>query len=233
MLQGFFHDNGPMHRGLEHVLQAFACFRPDVGYVQGMSYLVAMLLLYMNAEEAFVCLCNLLSRRANLDFYRLKKEAIDAYVSCFDFFFEENLPLLAAHLKECGVTSEMYLMDWNLALFAKALPLEAAARIWDCYLVEGEVFIMRAALGILRMYAETLCKKDLEGIMVLLVHIPEDINADDLMLTHIAQIKIDPKRYARVRARLSNGGGNAGGGSVSWLKGVYNSLFGDGDKEDK
>jgi len=198
---GFFHDGGPLQRGLERVLQAYACFRPDVGYVQGMSYLVAMLLLNMDEIAAFKCLVNVVAQRGNLDFYRLKKEAIDNYVLCFDFFFDETLPLLYAHLRDAGVTSEMYLIDWILALFAKALPLEVAARLWDCYLLEGEVFIIRAALGILRFYAANLAKMPLEGIMSLLVHVPEDINADDL-INAIAEIKLTNKRYMRVRDRI-------------------------------
>ncbi len=31
---GFFHDGGPMHTGLERILLCYACFRPDIGYVQ-------------------------------------------------------------------------------------------------------------------------------------------------------------------------------------------------------
>ena len=60
---GFFHDGGPMHTGLERVLMCYVCYRPDVGYVQGMSYLVATLLLYMDEFEAFKCMANLLGRR--------------------------------------------------------------------------------------------------------------------------------------------------------------------------
>ncbi len=52
-----------------------------------------------------------------------------------------------------GVTSEMFLMDWNLSLFTKALPLEVAAQVWDVYLFEGEIYIMYVGLGILKMYA--------------------------------------------------------------------------------
>ncbi len=50
---------------------------------------------------------------------RLKKSAIDDYVSCFDYFFKKSLPLLHAHMQSEGVSAEMYLMDWNLALFTK------------------------------------------------------------------------------------------------------------------
>ena len=198
---GFFHDGGDMQLSLERILQAYACLRPDVGYVQGMSYLAAVLLLYMDELNAFKCLVNILNRRNNMDFYLLKKEAIDIYVKCFDYFFEEQLPLLYGHMSGEGLTSEMYLMDWNLALFSKALPLEAAARIWDCYLVEGEVYIIRAALGILKMFAAKLGSQKLEEIMAFLMHLPEDINIDEL-LSNITQIKVTDARYEKVRAKI-------------------------------
>ena len=44
-----------MHTGLERVLMCYV--------VQGMSYLVATLLLYMDEFEAFKCMANLLGRR--------------------------------------------------------------------------------------------------------------------------------------------------------------------------
>lgn len=56
-------------------------------------------------------------------------------------------------MRDEGVTSEMFLMDWNLSLFTKALPLEVAAQVWDVYLYEGEIYIMYVGLGILKMYA--------------------------------------------------------------------------------
>lgn len=31
---GFFHDGGPMHTSLNNVLQAYSCYRKDIGYVQ-------------------------------------------------------------------------------------------------------------------------------------------------------------------------------------------------------
>jgi len=43
------------------VLEAYVCFRPDIGYVQGMSYLAAVMLLYMDTFPAFCCLANLLN----------------------------------------------------------------------------------------------------------------------------------------------------------------------------
>lgn len=45
---------------LRCVLEAYAMFRPDIGYVQGMAYIAATLLLYMDEYSTFVCLSNLL-----------------------------------------------------------------------------------------------------------------------------------------------------------------------------
>ena len=65
----------------------------------------------------------------------------------------QSLPLLYQHMSGEGVTSEMFLMDWNMALFTKALPLEVAAQVWDMYLFEVEMYIMCVGLGILKMFA--------------------------------------------------------------------------------
>jgi hypothetical protein len=35
-LLGFFQEDGPHHEQLRHVLEAYVCLRPDIGYVQGL-----------------------------------------------------------------------------------------------------------------------------------------------------------------------------------------------------
>lgn len=55
----FFHNSGPWESKLRTVLAAFALYKPEVGYVQGMSYLAGVLLLMMEEGDAFVALCNL------------------------------------------------------------------------------------------------------------------------------------------------------------------------------
>lgn len=199
---GFFHDGGPMHQGLERVLLCYACYRPDIGYVQGMSFLVAMLLLYMDEYEAFKCLTNLLNRRLNMDFFQLKKDAIDSYVACFDHFFKKFLPLLKQHFNSEGISSEMFLMDWQLSLFTKALPLELAAQIWDHYLREGEIYLLCAGLGLLKLYAAKLATLSVEQILPFLLHFPDTTRAEDVFKS-IAQIQITKSAYTKIRFKTA------------------------------
>ena len=68
-----------MNKALREVLQTFVCYRPDIGYIQGMTYLGASLLLYMDDEyEVFRCLANLLSRHL-IDFYRFEMNKVAAH----------------------------------------------------------------------------------------------------------------------------------------------------------
>jgi hypothetical protein len=66
----FFQEGGPYYESFQSVLECYAKFRPDVGYVQGMSYLVAMLLLYMDMYPAFVTLANMLNSNHFYSFFR-------------------------------------------------------------------------------------------------------------------------------------------------------------------
>ena len=76
------------------------------------------------------------------------------HVLAFDHFFKQQLPLLEHHFRELGIESEHFFVDWSLTLFSRAVPLAAAARVWDSCLLRGEVFCVQTALGVLRLYAE-------------------------------------------------------------------------------
>lgn len=54
---------------LRRILEAFAVHRPDVGYVQGMSYVAAVLLLYMDEHSAFITFCNMITKYPIMPFY--------------------------------------------------------------------------------------------------------------------------------------------------------------------
>ena len=100
-----FHNNGPLAKNLELILQTYACYRPDVGYVQGMSYIAAMLVYYLDEFNAFKSFANVLGRRMSFDFYQLNNETIHQFTRTFNFFFELHLPRLYIHFQSEDVSS--------------------------------------------------------------------------------------------------------------------------------
>jgi len=45
------------------VLKCLSIVEPEVGYVQGMGYMVALLLMYVDREDAFNIMCNIINKK--------------------------------------------------------------------------------------------------------------------------------------------------------------------------
>ncbi|XP_023218167.1 TBC1 domain family member 12-like [Centruroides sculpturatus] len=143
---GIFQEGGPYYSVLQSMLGAYVIYRPDIGYVQGMSFIAAMLLLNMDAVDAFICFANLLNRPCQLAFFRVEQHMMTAYYSMYEEFFKENLGALFNHFDKQGLSSDLYLVDWIYTLFSRSLPLDVACRVWDVFLRDGEEFLFRTAL---------------------------------------------------------------------------------------
>lgn len=98
---------------LHDVLGAYACYRPDVGYVQGMSFLAGVLLLNMEASDAFICLANLLNRSSYMAFFRVDHNLMSPYFATFTALLQEYLPRLHAHFTQMEFSPEYYLIEWS------------------------------------------------------------------------------------------------------------------------
>ncbi|EGZ23431.1 hypothetical protein PHYSODRAFT_258036 [Phytophthora sojae] len=166
-----FDSSGPYYAFLLEVLETYACYRPDLGYIQGMSYLAAMLCLHMPQDRylAFQCLANLMVNEHLFTFYLLDADLANVYYTLFDTFLNSRLPHLHAHLREIGVFScSMYLMNWLQTLFLQVLPLESAARVFDNFLLDGTVFLFRTAMAIHELLAPQLLAAEIDVALPLL-----------------------------------------------------------------
>ncbi|XP_052427035.1 TBC1 domain family member 12 isoform X4 [Carassius gibelio] len=169
-----FQKGGPYHDLLHSVLGAYTCYRPDVGYVQGMSFIAAVLILNLEEADAFIAFANLLNKPCQMAFFRVDHELMLKYFAAFEVFFEENLPRLFNHFKSSSLTPDLYLIDWIFTLYAKSLPLDVACRVWDVFCRDGEEFLFRTGLGILRLYEDVLLQMDFIHIAQFLTRLPED-----------------------------------------------------------
>jgi hypothetical protein len=170
------------------VLGAYACYNVKMGYVQGMSFLTAVLLLNMDAPDAFICLANLLNTKYLLACFCMDQSKMNNYFRIHQLLFEYNLPKLYAHFEKQSIKPDLYLIEWIFTLFSKSLPLDVTSRVWDVFFRDGEEFLFRTALGILNLYKETLMQLDFIHILQFLTKLPDDINSTQLFKS-IEQIK--------------------------------------------
>uniref|UniRef100_A0A8C9U9G4 TBC1 domain family member 14 n=1 Tax=Scleropages formosus TaxID=113540 RepID=A0A8C9U9G4_SCLFO len=200
-----FQQGGPYHDVLHSILGAYTCYRPDVGYVQGMSFIAAVLILNLDTADAFIAFANLLNKPCQMAFFRVDHSLMLTYFAAFEVFFEENLPKLFAHFKKNNLTPDIYLIDWIFTLYSKSLPLDLACRVWDVFCRDGEEFLFRTALGVLKLYEDILTKMDFIHNAQFLTRLPEDISADELF-SAIGSIQMHSKnrKWAQVRSEVTN-----------------------------
>ena len=169
----FFKDKyGSGQRKLYHVLTAYSKFNKDTGYVQGMGFISALFLTYMDEESSFYLLHSLM-KKYNLesvylpDFPSLKK-----YFYVFLNLFKKHLPKIYDVFKSCDMMPSMYASEWFITLFCRELNFKYLVRIFDVYLLEGQKIIYRFGLALLKLKENEFINAKSGGIssVMLVVH---------------------------------------------------------------
>ncbi|KAJ2944155.1 hypothetical protein O0L34_g18126 [Tuta absoluta] len=170
-----FQPGGPYFDVLHELLAAYVCYRPDIGYIQGMSFIAAVLILNMEAPSAFVCFANLLDGPVLRAAFTRDGAAMQRLWKAYTTLLRHNLPSLAD-----AVAPELYLLEWLYTAFAKAMPLDAACRVWDVFLRDGDTFLFQTALGILHLYQDELKDMDFISAAQFLTKLPDDLDPEAL-----------------------------------------------------
>lgn len=175
-----FQEGGPLFDSLQGILAAYAVYRPDVGYVQGMSFVGAVLSLNMEPPDAFACFANLLNHPCHRAAFTLDQKRMNIYYKVYSSALAHKLPKVFSHFTVAGLSPDLYLLDWLYTIYAKAMPLDVACRIWDIFLRDGDEFLFRTALGVLHLYQEELLKMDFVHGAQFLTRLPENLQAESL-----------------------------------------------------
>lgn len=176
----FFHCEGPLRQPLEKLLKAYVHYRPDIGYVQGMSYIASVLLLNMDSVEgAFCAFSNLVNTDFYFPLYRKDSVEFNGRISVLEKLIKWHLPQLYVHLNNQGVSLSSFLWEWMITLFSKSLALDVVMRIWDNVLYRGHVFTFQIVLGVFSCLESQLLSSEFEGCVHLLQNLPL-IDEDDL-----------------------------------------------------
>ncbi|KAF4079589.1 hypothetical protein AMELA_G00179790 [Ameiurus melas] len=167
---------------LFHVLTAYSMYNREVGYCQGMSQITALLLIYMNEEDAFWALVRLLSgqRHAMHGFFVPGFPKLLRFQEHHDRILKKMMPKLKQHLDNQEVFTSLYTMKWFFQCFLDRTPFTLTLRIWDIYILEGERVLSAMSYTILKLHKKTLMKFSMEDLVEFLqVTLSKDFLFDD------------------------------------------------------
>ncbi|KAH0827877.1 hypothetical protein J3R83DRAFT_3504 [Lanmaoa asiatica] len=171
----FFTDGQSIgQENLFNVLKAYSLqvlYDPQVGYCQGLSFVVAVLLLNMPDEQAFCLLVRLMHTydlRGHFlpEMPKLQLRLVSFITfHIFDRLIEELLPVLHLHFLRQGIKSSMFCSQWFLTLFSYRFPLDIVFRIYDNCLASGIEAIFAFSIVLLQKNEDVLLTLKFDEIL--------------------------------------------------------------------
>jgi hypothetical protein len=130
---------------LYNVSKAIGCFYHDIGYVQGMNFIMAFVLEVSGMEEfeSWNFIINFWNKDKNLYFglYDVGFPLLYFLKFAFHQLLAERNPSLSQRIKKIGFPDEMWLSKWFLGMFTFAVTKDYLLRIFD-YLLTTDMFGM-------------------------------------------------------------------------------------------
>ncbi|XP_062973147.1 USP6 N-terminal-like protein [Elgaria multicarinata webbii] len=157
---------GVKQQALFDVLSAYSVYNTEVSYCQGMSQIAAILLMYLNEEDAFWALAQLLTnqRHAMHGFFIPGFPKLQRFQAHHEAILNKLFPKLKKHMDKEQMSTGIYTTKWFLQCFIDRTPFTLTLRLWDIYILEGERVLTAMAYTILKLHKKRLLKMTLEDL---------------------------------------------------------------------
>ncbi|XP_032373787.1 USP6 N-terminal-like protein isoform X2 [Etheostoma spectabile] len=157
---------GVKQQALFHVLSAYSVYNTEVSYCQGMSQVAALLLMFMNEEDAFWALSQLLTNQKHgmHGFFVPGFPKLQRFQAHHDQIISKLVPKLKKHLDREQMSAGIYSTKWFLQCFIDRTPFTLTLRLWDIFILEGERLLTAMSYTILKIHKKRLLKMPLEDL---------------------------------------------------------------------
>lgn len=150
---------------LFNVIKVYSLFDPDVGYTQGMVFIVVPLVMNMNEAECFCLLVTLMKDYGLRDLFCPEMQGLHLLLHQFDRLLEQCLPILYNHLVRQGIRLLMYASQWYLTFFSYKFPLDVVLRIFDMVITQGIEAVLRLAVNLMLRNESNLLRLNFDALL--------------------------------------------------------------------
>ena len=147
---------------LYNILIAIAFIRPEIGYCQGMNFIVGALINFIDNEEK--CFWIFLYF---IDYIGLKmlylQNVPDYLIKLYqlNYLINEKFPLLLPHLNKKQISPDIFFSKWILTIFSNFLPFETLYNVWDLFILDKWKAIFKISIIIVDYMKDKLMNLDI------------------------------------------------------------------------
>ena len=177
--QFFKEKYGNGQRKLYKVLSNYSKYNTSTGYVQGMGFIAAVFLTYMDEESSFFMLDSLMKKYGLEGFYQPNFPKLKSTFYILLNLLKKFIPKIYELFKKEGMIPSMYASEWFICLFSRNLEFKTLVRIFDVFLLEGYKVIYRFALAFLKLKEDKFLEGK-DGLASIMPTINDCYNIDDI-----------------------------------------------------
>ena len=141
-----------------------AFIRPEIGYCQGMNFIVGALINFIDSEKIsfWIFLSFIDDLELNLLFLKnMPDYSIRIYQ--LNYYIKKYFPELSNHLKKTQINPDLFFSKWILTIFSSYLPFHILYKVWDVFIIDKWKAIFKFSLIFLFLMQKDLLKMDLNS----------------------------------------------------------------------
>lgn len=145
---------------LFNVLKAYANYDNEVGYVQGMNFIVAMLLFYISDEESvFWCLYQLMVKFRYRQIYKQDFPKLIQLSTYLEKRLRAEHPDLLEHLERNSMVIRGTFTGHIMTFGLNCCPMEVCVRLFEIFILDGEIKFIKVLMRMLELKKEKILSK--------------------------------------------------------------------------
>ena len=164
----FFTKEGGIEQ-LNNILERMCAVPGNVGYCQGMNFIVgSMLFLFKNETKTLYIFSNLIQKYELTSLFAYNTPDYGIRVYQLNYYVKKYIPSIYYHFKNNNLSFDMIYSRWLLTLFANYLDINRLDFPWSCLIMHKWKGLIKICLFLIYELKEQLLKCDLEKLSNLL-----------------------------------------------------------------
>ena len=184
----FIKNNKEHFDKIKNILICFVAIFPEIGYCQGMNYVVAFLyqLLNLNEEQTFYFLCGLLLNTKYNQIFKDDFQTLNLFFKIFDKILEINRPEIYYKFLDNNVVTSSYISPLFITLFTdhaptfeKDNPPKFIFFILEKFILEGWSALFNCGFTLLEFTYEKIMLLEKDNLISFVINISSVIAKDE------------------------------------------------------
>ncbi|KAL4472565.1 hypothetical protein ABPG74_018514 [Tetrahymena malaccensis] len=141
---------------LNQILKALSSSNQELGYIQGINYIAAILLSIMPPEETYWVTKQILEKYNLASLFLDQFQNLELFTFQASCFFKNFIPDLFNHMKIFSVQYEITIQRWVLSFFANDVDVQLMIKILNLFIFKGFKVIIKAVIALLSVHKKNI-----------------------------------------------------------------------------